>query len=113
MRKLIIPLTALGLFTVLGAAVPRRGAATAQAPLFHSETRLVVVYATVTNARGDLVTNLNESAFTVYENGKPQRIVLFRNDDVPISLGIVIDNSGPLEQLAPRIGEVWAQLKAR
>jgi Ca-activated chloride channel family protein len=50
----------------------------------------------VKNSRGDLVTTLEQGAFTVYENGKPQPIVLFRNDDVPISLGILIDNSGSM-----------------
>ena len=45
---------------------------------FHVETRLVVVAATVRNARGELVTGLTRDAFTVFENGKRQPIVLFR-----------------------------------
>ena len=67
-----------------------------QAAPFHVETRLVVVYATVTNDRGEPVTGLSRGAFTVYENGKRQPIALFRSDDVPVSLGLLIDNSGSM-----------------
>ena len=71
-------------------------AAGAQAPAFHLETRLVVVHATVRNARGELVTTLERGAFTVYEDGRRQPITVFRNDDVPVSLGLLIDNSGSM-----------------
>ena len=81
---------------VFVAATAMVASAGAQAPVFHSDTRVVPLYATVKNSRGDLVTTLEQRAFTVYENGKPQPIVLFRNDDVPISLGILIDNSGSM-----------------
>ena len=67
-----------------------------QQPLFHVDTRLVVVQATVQNTRGELVTNLERDAFTVYENGKPQPITLFGREDVPVSIGLLIDNSGSI-----------------
>ncbi len=51
------------------------------------------------NARGELVTNLERGAFTVYENGKRQPITLFRRDDIPVSLGLLIDNSGSMRTL--------------
>jgi Ca-activated chloride channel family protein len=66
---------------------------------FHAETRLVVLHATVRNARGELVTGLDRGAFTVYENGKRQPVTLFRKDDIPVSLGLVIDNSGSMRTL--------------
>ncbi|HEY2904504.1 MAG TPA: VWA domain-containing protein [Vicinamibacterales bacterium] len=75
----------------------------AQTPAFHSETRLVVLHATVRNSRGELVTGLERSAFTVYENGKRQPISLFRRDDVPVSLGLLIDNSGSMRTLRPSV----------
>jgi len=74
-----------------------------QAPPFHAETRLVVLHATVKNSRGELVTNLDRGAFTVYEKGKRQPIVLFRRDDIPVSLGILIDNSGSMRTVRPRV----------
>jgi VWFA-related protein len=84
-------LVAIALLPVLG-ALP-------QQPAFRAETRLVVVHATVRNARGELVTNLGQGAFTVYENGKRQPITLFRRDDIPVSLGLLIDNSGSMRTL--------------
>jgi VWFA-related protein len=71
-------------------------AAAAQAPVFHAESRLVVVDVTVHGARGAIVGNLDKSAFTVYEDGRPQPIAIFKGDNVPVSVGIVIDNSGSM-----------------
>jgi VWFA-related protein len=67
-----------------------------QSPLFQVESRLVVLHATVRNDRGELVAGLEREAFTVFEDGLRQPITLFRNDDVPVSLGLVIDNSGSM-----------------
>jgi Ca-activated chloride channel family protein len=75
----------------------------AQQPTFHAETRLVVLHATVRNARGELVTSLDRSVFTVYENDKPQPITLFRRDDIPVSLGLLIDNSGSMRTLRSKV----------
>src|SRR5947207_259588 len=65
-------------------------------PTFRAETRLVVLQATVKSDRGELVTDLTRDAFTVYEDGRPQPITLFRRDDVPLSVGLLIDNSGSM-----------------
>jgi len=75
----------------------------AQQPTFQAETRLVVLHASVKNARGELVTNLERAAFTVYENGKRQPITLFRRDDTPVSLGLLIDNSGSMRTLRSQV----------
>jgi Ca-activated chloride channel homolog len=77
--------------------------AAGQAPSFRTETRLVVLHATVLNSRGEGVTGLGQSAFTVFENGKLQPITLFRRDDVPISVGLLIDNSGSMRPLRSRV----------
>jgi Ca-activated chloride channel homolog len=77
--------------------------AAGQAPVFRAETRLVVLHATVTNSRGELVTSLNQAAFTVFENGKRQPITLFRRDDIPVSLGLLIDNSGSMRTLRSKV----------
>jgi Ca-activated chloride channel homolog len=84
------------------ALVPLLGVLT-QPPSFRAETRLVVLHATVRDARGELVTGLARSAFAVYENGKPQPITLFRADDVPVSLGLLIDNSGSMRTLRAKV----------
>src|SRR5262249_16677196 len=74
-----------------------------QQPVFRAEARLVVLHPTVRNGRGDLVTQLDQGAFTVFENGKRQPITLFRRDDVPVSIGLLIDNSGSMRTLRPQI----------
>ena len=63
---------------------------------FRAETRLVVLHVLVTNGRGELVTNLDRGAFSVYEDGRRQSITLFRRDDVATSLGLIIDNSASM-----------------
>lgn len=75
----------------------------AQQPPFRAETRLVVIHATVRNPRGELVTNLERDAFKVFENGKRQPITLFRRDDIPVSLGLLIDNSGSMRLLRSKV----------
>jgi hypothetical protein len=70
------------------------------APSFRAETRLVVLHATIKNSRGDDVADLDARAFSVYENGRRQPITLFRRDDIPVSLGLVIDNSGTMRPSA-------------
>jgi VWFA-related protein len=74
-----------------------------QQPAFHTDTRLVVLQATIRNSRGEAVTNLERSAFTVYEDGKPQPITLFTRDDLPVSLGLLIDNSGSMRTIRTNV----------
>jgi Ca-activated chloride channel homolog len=74
-----------------------------QQPIFRAETRLVVLQATVRNNRGELVTDLDKDAFTVYENGKRQPITLFRRDDVPVSIGLLIDTSASMRPLRTEV----------
>lgn len=65
-------------------------------PVFSVELRVVVLQATVKNKAGEMVTDLRRDAFTVFEDGKRQSISLFNREDVPVSLGIAIDNSGSM-----------------
>jgi VWFA-related protein len=53
----------------------------------------------VRNARGEIVTNLPRAAFSVYENGKEQPVSVFRRDDIPVSVGVLIDNSGSMRSI--------------
>jgi len=89
---------AIALLLLCGARV-----AAQQSPTFRSETRLVVLHASVTNKHGELVTNLDQRAFSVFENGKRQPITLFRRDDIPVSLGLLIDNSGSMRSLRAKV----------
>jgi len=86
----------IGLYLTAAALLAGQTSPATQTPSFRTEARLVVLYATVTNSRGELVSNLDRRVFTVLDNGTPQPITLFRNDDVPVSIGLLIDNSGSM-----------------
>jgi Ca-activated chloride channel family protein len=65
-------------------------------PVFRADTRLVDLHVSVVDRNGKLVTNLPRTAFKVYENSVEQQIKIFRREDIPVSLGLVIDNSGSM-----------------
>jgi VWFA-related protein len=65
-------------------------------PVYTSDTRLVVCHTTVVDKAGKLVTNLKQDAFTVAENDVKQDILLFKREDIPVSMGLIIDNSGSM-----------------
>jgi Ca-activated chloride channel family protein len=72
-------------------------------PLFKADTRLVVLHASVVDKKGKLLTELPEDAFKVFENGAEQNIKVFRREDVPVSIGMVIDNSGSMRDKRAKV----------
>lgn len=52
--------------------------------------------ATVLDSDGKSVLTLNKDDFKVFEDGVPQTIASFRHEDLPVSLGILIDSSGSM-----------------
>lgn len=52
--------------------------------------------ATVLDGTGRSILDLNKDAFHVYEDGVPQALASFRHEDLPVSLGILIDSSGSM-----------------
>ena len=65
-------------------------------PVFRSESDLVVLHVNVFDGRSDAVPNLPQSVFHVVEDGNPQKITFFSNEDVPVAVGLVVDNSGSM-----------------
>lgn len=70
---------------------------------FRSDTRLVVLHASVIDAKGKLLTNLQREAFKVFENGQAQQLRIFRREDVPVSLGLIVDNSGSMRNKRQKV----------
>jgi Ca-activated chloride channel homolog len=66
--------------------------------VFSSDIRLVPLNVTVTDKSARLITNLPQSAFQVFENGALQTIKIFKREDVPVSMGLIIDNSGSMRE---------------
>jgi len=79
----------LRLFPVLALAAATLAA---QQP-FKSGAQTVVVYATVTDSSGHIVTDLTRDRFEVYDGGKPQAITTFANDVQPITVVMMLDRS--------------------
>jgi Ca-activated chloride channel homolog len=64
---------------------------------------LVVLPVTVTNRKGEFVPNLAATDFQVSEAGRPQEITLFKSEDVPVTVGLVVDNSGSMGSKRPEV----------
>jgi VWFA-related protein len=60
------------------------------------EVNEVVLHATVFDKKGRIVNDLKQDDFKVYEDGSPQSLIHFTHADVPVSMGIVIDDSGSM-----------------
>jgi Ca-activated chloride channel homolog len=56
----------------------------------------VVLNVTVLDEAGHLVTDLKKDDFKVFEDGVPQTIASFQHQDIPVSMGILVDNSGSM-----------------
>jgi Ca-activated chloride channel family protein len=69
------------------------------------EVDLVVLHATVTDPRGGFVAGLAEQDFAVYEDGARQHIRVFSNEDIPVTVGLVVDHSSTMR---PKLAEVTA-----
>jgi Ca-activated chloride channel homolog len=78
--------------------------------VFHTEVQEVVLHATVIDGKQRMITSLDKDAFTVFEDGKLQVINSFRHEDVPISLGIVIDNSGSMREKRAKVAKAAVNL---
>ena len=102
LRNSAILLAALTLFCA-APAVEKLPAQEPSGAVFRTDTRLVVLHATVVDKKGNLVTDLPQSAFTVLENNTQQDIKLFRREDVPVSMGLIIDNSGSMRDKRQKV----------
>ncbi len=65
----------------------------------------VVIHATVVDKSQHMVTSLDRNAFTVFEDGKQQAITSFRHEDIPVAMGIVIDNSGSMREKRDKVNK--------
>ncbi len=73
------------------------------------ETALVVLPVRVTGANGDFVSGLAQEEFRVYEDGRPQAITFFEQEDTPVTVGLVVDHS---RSMGPKLPAVAAAVSA-
>ncbi len=71
--------------------------------VFRKQVDEVVLHATVVDDKQRIVTSLDKGDFNVYENGSPQTITSFRHEDIPVAMGIVVDNSGSMREKRQKV----------
>jgi Ca-activated chloride channel family protein len=64
--------------------------------VYRQQVDEVTLQAAVIDQRRHFVTQLSQANFVILEDGRPQKIASFRQEDIPVSLGIVVDNSGSM-----------------
>jgi len=62
------------------------------------DVNLVVLHATVLDKRGRIINVLKADDFKVYEDGIQQKLSVFSHADIPVTMGIVIDDSGSMRE---------------
>jgi Ca-activated chloride channel family protein len=106
------------LVCVLGAAVafaqlpipnaqpaPPGQATTSSQSSIKVDVNLVVLHTTVLDDRGRFAEGLKQDNFRVLEDKVEQKLAVFKREDVPVSMGLVIDNSGSMRDKRPRVNE--------
>jgi Ca-activated chloride channel homolog len=71
--------------------------------VFRKEVEEVVLHATVVDDKQRIITSLGKGDFSVYEDGHPQTITSFRHEDIPVAMGIVVDNSGSMREKREKV----------
>ncbi|MGD0470596.1 MAG: VWA domain-containing protein [Terriglobales bacterium] len=71
--------------------------------VFRKQVEEVVLHATVIDDKQRIVTSLDKNDFNVYENGSLQTISSFRREDIPVAMGIVVDNSGSMREKRQKV----------
>ena len=96
-----------GFAALVGWAVPTRAQSVlpGQPPVacdpgvtFCVETQRIVLHVTVVDRQDRFVTDLGREAFVVAEDDRPQDLTYFAQEDIPVSIGLVIDNSGSMRE---------------
>src|SRR5882672_8393067 len=70
----------------------------------------VVIHATVIDKNLRMITTLGRNDFKVFEDGKQQTITSFRHEDIPVAMGVVIDNSGSMREKRDKVNKAALNL---
>jgi Ca-activated chloride channel homolog len=86
------------LTTIPAAPPPPPGAQVQGDHHLKSDVDLVVLHVTVADERGQFVADLKSGNFRVFEQNVEQKISFFSREDIPVTMGLVIDNSGSMRE---------------
>src|SRR5438094_1261405 len=76
-----------------------------QGPSIKVDVNLVVLHTTVIDDRQRFADGVKPENFRVFEDKVEQKLAVFKREDVPVSMGLVIDNSGSMRDKRPRVNE--------
>ncbi len=82
-----------------GKSIQKRG----KGFVLHADVNLVVLHATVFDKKGRMINDLGQQDFRVFEDGVQQKLAVFSHADVPVTMGIVIDDSGSMRPKRPSV----------
>jgi len=71
--------------------------------IISTDVELVVLDVSVKDPNGGYVSGLTAENFQVYEDKKPQQIKYFSHSDTPVTIGLIIDNSGSMRSKRPGV----------
>ena len=107
---LIVPRMIRGIPWIAGLVALSAGMAnTGVFAQFSSGVQLIEVYATVTDAKGELVTGLRQSDFQVLENDRPQDISAFAAGEFPLTVALGVDRSFSMAGEPLRLAKLASQ----
>src|ERR1700688_2367181 len=78
--------------------------------VFKKDVDEVLLHASVIDDKQHIVTTLDRGAFSVFEDGKPQNIISFHHEDIPVAMGIVIDISGSMREKRNKVNQAALNL---
>ncbi len=65
----------------------------------------MVLHATVVDEKGQFVSDIPKDDFRVFEDKIEQKVSVFTKEDVPVTMGLVIDNSGSMKDKRSQVNE--------
>jgi VWFA-related protein len=96
-----------------GFAVCAAVVSSAQPPTYETGTQVVRIVATVTDEEKRLVSDLSAEDFDVFDEGRAQRVTLFRHDSVPITVVVMLDTSASMTLNLDNLREAAEQFVIR
>jgi Ca-activated chloride channel homolog len=81
----------------------------AVSPTISVNSDLVALPVRVSDSSGNIVSGLTLQDFSVFEDGRPQKITLFQQEDAPVTVGLVVDHS---RSMGPKLAGVIAAVSA-
>jgi Ca-activated chloride channel homolog len=74
-----------------------------QTPPIRTNVSLVLLHVSVVDAHGQFLPGLLAQNFRVFEDGAEQKVDVLRQEDAPVSIGLLIDNSGSMRDKRPNV----------